>query len=528
MNIQQLIDQVLDHLRGMWRFRWRGVATAWCIALLGWYLVVTMPNVYEASARVSVDTNSLLPTLTEGLTAGENLMSEVDLVSKALLTRGNIETVAKTTGITSRARTEHELELLISSLQRRVRVTDGRDRIFNISFEDTDRDKAREFVAELLEAFVDSSLGAQDDDADMTERAIASEIADHESRLQSAEADLAEFKKVNIGFMPDDGQDYYTRLQSALAEVSATERQIRQLQEKRNEIARQIEGEEPIFGLMPASQAEVNASCSQSMAIAQMKGELSKLLVDYTEKHPRVTKLKETVESLEQQCQFEMMNTSIRRSAGPTSSLEQNPVYQNLRMQLSNANVDLAALQEKLDSSRAQVRELRDDVDKISKVETDLKRLNRDYSVIESRHQELLRRWETLQSKNRLDPVTDRVQFVILEPPFAAARPVAPNRPVLVWAVLIFALGAGATISFALNQLKPVFFTKHSIYNLTGLPVLGNVSWVMSPRLIAARKRKAIAWTGMLCALIAASAACILFEAIIVDAFATFSIRGGV
>lgn len=524
MNLQEIIAIVIDHIRGMWRFRWHAVGAAWAVALLGWYWVFTMPSIYEAAARVSVDTNSLLPRLTEGLTATENLMTEVDLVSKAMLTRGNIESVARSTGILSRATTEQEREVLITAVQRRVSVTAGLDNVFSISFEDTDRAKAKQFVATLLDTFVQSSLGAQDDDADMTERALASEIDDHERRLQSAEAALAEFKKVNIGYMPEDGLDYYARLQSALSEVSLTERQLSQLREKRNEIARQIEGEEPVFGLMPASQAEVNASCSQVGAISLMQAELSKLLVDFTEKHPRVTKLRETIESLETQCRVELASKPM--SSTTTTSLDQNPVYQNLRMQLSNADVDLAALQEKLDAGRRQVAQLRNDVDKIAKVETDLKRLNRDYTVVETRQQELLRRWETLQSKKRLDPVADRVQFVILEPPFAAARPVAPNRTIMLGAVLVLALGAGVTIAFALNQLKPVFFTRESIYNVMDLPVLGNVSRVMSPGLISSRRRMAAMWTGSILALVFATGVCIVFEPKIVEVVAMVGAGG--
>ena len=64
MNIQQLIDEVFDHLRGMWRFRWLAVAVSWLVALVAWYVVYTMPNIYQAAAKVSVDTNTLLPALT--------------------------------------------------------------------------------------------------------------------------------------------------------------------------------------------------------------------------------------------------------------------------------------------------------------------------------------------------------------------------------------------------------------------------------------------------------------------------------
>ena len=179
-----------------------------------------------------------------------------------------------------------------------------------------------------------------------------------------------------------------------------------------------------------------------------------------------------------------------------TNSLDANPVYQNLRLQLSNANVELAALTEEYDSRRRSVAQLRADVDKIAVVETELKKLNRDYGVVESRHQELLRRWETLKSKERLDPVTDTVQFNILEPPFAKANPVSPNRPMLLIAVLIFALGAGGAVAFGLNELKPVFFNRRTLARVAGLPVLGSVTMIMSPEDAAARHRRTLAWTG--------------------------------
>jgi hypothetical protein len=176
---------------------------------------------------------------------------------------------------------------------------------------------------------------------------------------------------------------------------------------------------------------------------------------------------------------------------------------------MNEAEVELAELQSRYSESQQEVARLRANVDKIAEVETKLKRLNRDYGVVQDRHQELLKRWETLASKKRLDPVTDQVQFQILEPPFAPTEPVAPNRPLLVIAVLFLAIGAGGAAAFGLNQLKPVFFTRRSITRIGGLPVLGTVSNIMSPDEIIARKRKTFVWAG-------ASASLVLFTALII------------
>lgn len=500
MNIQEILDEIVDHLRGMWRFRWHAVVVSWGVALVIWYFVYTMPNIYGASARVSVDTNSLLPSLTQGLTAGENLLDEVGLVSKALLTRPNLEKVARETDLDLRAETPQQMENLITSLQERVKVAGGRDNIFNISFEDPNRGMARDVVSALLNTFVESSLGAQGDDADMTERALALEIADHEQRLDQAEADLAEFKKSNLGFMPEDGQDYYSQLQAALSAVESTEREMRLMRQKRNEVARQLEGEEPVFGLMPSQAA---GNCSQAGNISRLQSDLSTLLVDFTEKHPRVVMLRETIATLEEKCLAEQQaSPGMQRMIPGADSLDANPVYQSLRLQLSEAEVALATLQEQYQTNQRRVAQLRADVDKIAEVEKELKRLNRDYGVVSERYELLLDRWESLQSKKRIDPVTDQVQFDVLEPPFAPTQPVAPNRPLLLAAGLIFALAAGAAVAFAMNQLKPVFFTRHSVKRVAGLPVLGSVSLILSPDDIQAQRRYTLLWAGSNVALV--------------------------
>ncbi len=391
MDLQKLIAEVLSHLRGMWRFRWQLVVVAWLVAIPGWFFVYGMPDVYQASAKVSVDANSLLPSLTQGLTAGENLVDEVHLVSKALLTRPNLAEVARQTDLDLRASTPQQMEGLITGLQKRVTVSGGRDKIFTISYKDQDRKKAVEVVAAILNTFVESSLGAQGDDADMTERAIRSEMEDHEKRLLQAESDLADFKKRNLGYMPDEGADYYTRLQAALGSVAETERQMRQLRQRRDEISRQLEGEEPVFGLMPSTPAQAAAGCSKAANISQLQAQLSQLQVDFTDKHPRIVMLKDTLAALQEECEAERaaMGGAVAVVNPETNSLDANPVYQNLRLQLSDANVELAALSEEYNTRRQLVSQLRADVDKIAVVETDLKKLNRDYDVVASRYQEL-------------------------------------------------------------------------------------------------------------------------------------------
>jgi uncharacterized protein involved in exopolysaccharide biosynthesis len=51
---------ILTFLKAIGKYRWHAVVIAWIVALVGWTVVFKLPNQYEASARVYVDTQSIL------------------------------------------------------------------------------------------------------------------------------------------------------------------------------------------------------------------------------------------------------------------------------------------------------------------------------------------------------------------------------------------------------------------------------------------------------------------------------------
>ena len=68
--------------------------------------------------------------------------------------------------------------------------------------------------------------------------------------------------------MPRDNRDYYDRLDGMMGQLEALRTRQRQVSERRNELARQLQGEEPTFGLTapvgstpvsPAESGDANA-----------------------------------------------------------------------------------------------------------------------------------------------------------------------------------------------------------------------------------------------------------------------------
>ena len=93
MQIGPIIERVVDEIRGAWRFRWPGIIAAWVVCVVGWLAVFSLPQVYEANARVYVDTKGILRPLLQGLAIDPEVASGLDLVRQVLLSRPQIELV---------------------------------------------------------------------------------------------------------------------------------------------------------------------------------------------------------------------------------------------------------------------------------------------------------------------------------------------------------------------------------------------------------------------------------------------------
>ena len=50
--LRDVVAQVSDALRGMWRYRWLGLGVSWLAAIFAVTMALRVPNQYEASARI--------------------------------------------------------------------------------------------------------------------------------------------------------------------------------------------------------------------------------------------------------------------------------------------------------------------------------------------------------------------------------------------------------------------------------------------------------------------------------------------
>lgn len=475
--MQEALMQLYGYALGIWRYRWTALCFAWLLALAGWAFVWQMPEAYVATARVHVDTNSVLRPLMRGLAITPNIDQRIVLMSRTLLSRPNMETLARMTDLDLQVTTDAQKEQLIKRLQESVRLggVRGNSSIYNISVTDPDRDTAKRIAQSLITIFIESSLNDKREDSSDAQTFLEKQIAQSEARLIEAENRLAVFKQKNVDVLPGEQGDYYSRLQSARGDLSRAQLQLRELANRRDELRRQLAGEEPLFlgGSGGIASSPLDARI-QTLA-AQRDG----LLARYTEKHPEVRQIDRLIDELRKE-RAAQLEAQPDAGFGGMAALNGSPVYQGMRAMLTETEAQIAELDVRVGEYERRVSTLTEKVNAIPEVEAQLKQLNRDYSVLSRQHQEMLERRESARLGGDVESSAGDVSFRVIDPPFVPLKPSEPNKMILNAGVLIASLGGGVVLALLLSLLKPLVADARVLAYSTGMPLLGSVTFAKS------------------------------------------------
>jgi polysaccharide chain length determinant protein (PEP-CTERM system associated) len=472
--MHDLMLQVFRSMRGVWRHRWIALVFAWMVAVAGWIVVAQMPDEYRATARVFVDTNSVLRPLLRGLTVQPDPVQRVALMSKMLLNRPNMEKIVRMSDLDLDIHTERTKESLMSGLQKRISISGDRANpsLYTVSYEDRDPQSAKRVVESLVSVFIEEVLVSDQAATTTAQDFLDQEIAEYEVRLESAEKQLADFKRENAGVLPGESSGYYMSLQSSKTGLKDAELSLQEAIKRRDQLAHQLREQYVSIDANTALSSEW-----EDPRILSMQQKLDDLLLRFTERHPDVLELQRNIAELKER-ESQARRTGLGNGAG--ANVGSDTVYGNIRVALNNVETEVAGLQARVDDYRDRVRALEERIDRVPQIEAALKQLTRNYETIVRQHAELLERRESARLSEQVEKTAEGVKFRVVDPPFAPLRPSAPNRVLFAGAVLTLAIGAGIAVALVLDLLRPVYDDRRTLYEATGLPVFGSVGLVQS------------------------------------------------
>lgn len=484
--MDDLIRRLVAYARGAWRFRWWGLLAAWVVGMAGAVAVYVLPDKYEASARIYVDTQSVLAPLMSGLTVPSDINQQVTMLSKTLISRPNVEKLIRMADLDLAAKTKNQREDLITDVTKRLHIQSvGKDNLYTLTFLDTQPERAKRVVQSLVSIFIESGLGDKRKDSDSARRFIEDQIKSYAQKLDDAETRLKEFKLKNMALV-GDAKDTVGQLREISDRLRQAQLELREAENSRDAIKRQLTGE------APGGVAAIDAGFPElDGRIDTMKKQLDDLRRSYTDNHPDVIGTRRVLADLERQRADELKaRKSEASSSAPIAST--NPVYQQLKISMTDSEAKVAQLKTRVAEYSARLAQSKEVMRLAPQIEQELAQLNRDYEIHKKEYDQLVTRRESANMSAQMESVAGVADFRLIDPPSVPSKPSAPNRSMLMPIVGVLALIVGAAVTILLDQIRPAFFDSRVLRESTGLPILGSVSVTPNPE--RARRSRRSRW----------------------------------
>jgi polysaccharide chain length determinant protein (PEP-CTERM system associated) len=520
--MSSLVPQVIAVLRGLWQGRWMGLAVAWLTGLAGAAFIFQTPDKYEATARVYVDTQSLLKPLLQGLTVQPNVEQQVAILGRTLISRPNLDKLVRMTDLDLNIKTAEERERLIDELARTLYIRSVGSNLYTIGYAHPEPRQATRVVQSLLSIFVESGL-AKSNDTGQARRFIEEQIKAYEARLTEAENRLKEFKLQNLDLNAPEGRDFFGSMASVTESLREAQLLLQEAQKSRDALKQQMADEEdrapPLISAL-AENGRAVATPELDARLDTLNKNLDVILLRYTDNHPDVLNTRRIIKEVEAQREEERKKLAeelrARSAAAPQGG--GNPVYPQLKLAMAEAQAQVARMQARVRDHQRRLAQLRDKARSIPEREAQFTQLNRDYDIQKKNFDTLLARRESALMSSEVQAATGVADFRIIDPPQVAPNPVAPNRKMLIPMALLASLLAGFGASYFFSLTHPTFHDNRGLSRVGQRPVLGAVSLLRSPAVLATRRRRALVFfsgVGSLAAMYSAVLTLVFFRSLL-------------
>jgi polysaccharide chain length determinant protein (PEP-CTERM system associated) len=496
--MNNIYDEILIAMHSVWNRRWLALGVAWGICALGWLVVALIPNSYESHARIFVQMQSILPGKM-GITPLEQ-QKDVDRVRQTLTSAVNLEKVVRGTDLSLTVSGARDMAGKVEMLRTNIKVVAQQDNLFEITATSSDSgmsDSANAkmstaIVQKLIDIFVEENLAGDRAETSQTLKFLDAELAKRERQLQEAEQKRMEFDQQYLGLLPGTGS-IGQRMDAARQELGQIESQLVAAQSALAAMNGQLAAT-PATIAMPGISGGGNAySATQAeLASARARG--------WTDNHPDVIALKRQLSSLK--------STGSSSSGGGGTP---NPAYISIRSMQAEKQAAVSAL-------AARKAQLSGDLGRLAAkqasepgVAAEQAQLSRNYDVLKLQYDKLLADREDIRLRGDAQTETNAIKFRVIDPPSSPRVPAAPNRPLLLLAVLIVGIGGGVGVAFAKGQLRTSYPAAGRLERATGLPVIGAITETLTAAQRELRNRKMRLFAGASGALVGV---CLLLVAV--------------
>lgn len=445
------------------------------IALAALGLGIVWPKKYEASTTILAQESSIITPLMEGAAAATGNKNRAGIARDVIFSRRVLDSVLQTGGWVTSDISPIARDRLIEGIKSRTRIVNDRDNLITISYFDSDPKRAFDVTRAFGQLFISESLASKQRESREAYEFINSQVEAYRAKLTDAEDKLKAYRDANADARPGSETDTNARISQLRTQIENNRMDYMQKQSQAAALSSQISGESEV------NSVQTVGGIYQTQ-LADLQGQLDKLRLNYTEDYPDVVRLRHQVEDVRAQ----MQGADARRAAGGAMPVDHtiamNPVYQQMRLQLSAVRGDAAASAARVNASESMLQGELERSKRIANSENVTSELTRDYNVNRDVYQDLLKRRETARVSMNLDAEQRGLTFLVQNP---ATLPLVPSG----LRFMHFGLGGLALslaipfgLIFVVARFDPRVRSAGQLEAATGFPVLATIPYYPTPR----------------------------------------------
>ncbi len=431
------------------------------------------PKSYEASSTVFIERNMLIDPLVKDTGVSESMEDRLRVLKNALTSRNIVERVVKKIDLDTKAKNDAQLEEMIKDIIKNldVKIQTSRNKgsadLFEISYRGRDPKTVRDVVNTLVSEYIEENVGFKREDASDAYDFIQGQLAEYRKKLDDSDKAIQAYKEKNPNLDTSGEASAAVRTDMLDNARVGAEIKLKELLRKRDSLQKRLAEEGPFLKESP--QVKLNVLNNQLIALSAR----------YTDDFPEVRKVRGEIEDLK------------RQAADPKaqSSTIPNPVYQQLKQEMADADTEAESAKVRLDEISRRQKAAQGMLRHVPVEQEGWEKLQRDRNVYQKIYDDLMLKEESASVSKDLELADKAGNFRVVDPAVTPYLPSKPNTVLMIALGFVLGIAAGIGAVVGMDHFTHSFKDENSIERKFGLPVLATVPTVTTEAdKVAARK----------------------------------------
>ncbi len=528
-----------DYLDALRRRGGTAIKLAAAVLVVGLGVIFVWPNTYRSVATILIEDPEIPPGLVP-TTVTTFAARQIQYINQRVMTRTNLAQIIEKFNLFPDERKYLPTLLLVEDVQDSVKIDvidaqlpDQRSGMqmtttiaFQVGFEHTDPNIARQVANELVSLYLAENVRARTEQTAQTSQFMQGEVDRLDTEVRDLESQMAKLKQDNEGSLPEQSLFNLQFVQRADADLLEVDRQLRSVEEAKIILDAQLAQIEPMASMaMPdgrtvapptdqlralesqlamlearyspdhpdvvrtrrdveALKSEVGSDVSPrdlDSQITQARSRLAMAREQYSEDHPEVVRWVKTVTALERrQSELSAVPAGTPRTPAKTRPEANNPAYVQVRAQRQTLDTQQQALLSEKAALREKIADYESRMSQTSDVERQLSALQRSLATTAGNYQNARDRLFAAQMGQAMETQSKGERFSLVEPPDLPLLPASPNRPVLLALLLILTLATGFGFPQVAESMDSSINSARAIERVQGSPPLAEIPLIQT------------------------------------------------